>query len=148
MWMIERRLVWATLPGLGCDELMNYGRFRGEVERCSPCFLRTTKTKNQNKMKIKSNRGTGIHAGKILSFVNGKRVFVHLRSALEADSLGEIAARENQTLLTVSIDNAQKAADHMSEPFVHAKPDDVVVLLYACDETRTAALSVLGLHDA
>jgi len=98
-------------------------------------------------MKIKSNRGTGVHAGKILSFVNGKRVFVHLRSALESHSLGEVAARQSQRLLTVSIDNAQKAADHVSEPFAHANPDDVVVLLYACDETRTAALAVLGLSD-
>jgi hypothetical protein len=98
-------------------------------------------------MKIKSNRGTGVHAGKILSFVNGKRVFVHLRSALESHSLGEITARQSQRLLTVSIDNARKVADHVSEPFAHAKPDDVVVLLYACDETRTAALAVLGLSD-
>jgi hypothetical protein len=99
-------------------------------------------------MKIKSNRGTGIHAGKILSFVNGKRVFVHLRSAVETHSLGEVAARESQNLLTVSIDNAQKVADHMNASFAHAEPDDVVVLLYACDETRSAALSVLGLRDA
>jgi hypothetical protein len=36
----------------------------------------------------------------------------------------------------------------MSEPFAHAKRDDVVVLLYASDEARIAALAVLGLSDA
>ena len=96
-------------------------------------------------MKIKSNQGTGVHAGKIVSFVNGKRVFVHVRSSLETHSLDDIAPPQNQSLLTVSIDNAKKIADHMSEPFGHAKADDVVVLLCACDETRTAALAVLGL---
>jgi predicted Rossmann-fold nucleotide-binding protein len=98
-------------------------------------------------MEIKSNRGTGVHAGKILAFVNGKRVFVHLRSALETHSLGEIAVRQSQRVHTVSIDNAKKVADHMSESFAHAKRDDVVVLLYTSDETRMAALAVLGLCD-
>ncbi|QIE26116.1 hypothetical protein SBC1_46110 (plasmid) [Caballeronia sp. SBC1] len=98
-------------------------------------------------MKIRSNQGTGIHAGKIVSFVNGKRVFVHVRSSLETHALDDIAPSQNQSLLTVSIDNAQKIADHVSEPFAHAKPDDVVVLLCASDETRTAALAVLGLQE-
>ena len=62
-------------------------------------------------------------------------------------SMGEIAARPSQRLLTVSIDNAQKVADHVSESFAHAEPDDVVVLLYTSDETRMAALAVLGLCD-
>ncbi len=98
-------------------------------------------------MKIKRSWGTGVHAGKIISFVNGKRVIVHLRSALESQSLGEVKARYSKWLLTVSIDNAQKVADHMSESFVHAKPGDVVVLLYTSDEIRMAALAVLGLCD-
>jgi hypothetical protein len=98
-------------------------------------------------MKIKSNRGTGVHVGEILFFANGRRVFVHLRSALETRSLDERAARQSQRLLTVSIVTAQKVADHVSESFAHAKPDDVVVLLYTSDETRMAALAVLGLCD-
>jgi hypothetical protein len=44
-------------------------------------------------------------------------------------SLGDMAARQTKGLLTVAIDNAQKIADHRSEPFTHAKPDGVVVLL-------------------
>jgi hypothetical protein len=95
-------------------------------------------------MKIKSKWGSGVHAGKIVSVVDGKRVFIHLRTALETHSLGNIAARQGQRLLTVSIDNAQKVADHMSEPFTHVKPNDVVVLLCASDETRMVALAVLG----
>jgi hypothetical protein len=35
----------------------------------------------------------------------------------------------------------------MSESFAHAKSDDIVVLLYTNDETRMAALAVLGLCD-
>jgi hypothetical protein len=80
--------------------------------------------------------------------VDGKRVFIHLRTALATHSLGNIAARQGQRLLTVSIDDAQKVADHMSETFAHVKPNDVVVLLCASDETRMAALAVLGLCDA
>jgi len=99
-------------------------------------------------MNIKSKWGSGVHAGKIISVKDGKRVFVHLRSALETLYLGDIAARQGQSVLTVSIDNAQKVMDHMSEPFTYAKPDDVVVLLCASDETRMAALAVLGLCDA
>jgi hypothetical protein len=62
--------------------------------------------------------------------------------------LGDIATRQGQSLLIVAIDNVQKIATHMSEPFTHAKPDDVVVLLYASDEARIAVLAVLGLCDA
>lgn len=99
-------------------------------------------------MSIKSKWGRGVHAGKIVSVVDGKRVFVHLRSALETVNLGDIAARQGQSVFTVLIDNAQKVMDHMSEPFTYVKPDDVVVLLCASDETRMAALAVLGLCDA
>jgi hypothetical protein len=98
-------------------------------------------------MKIKSKWGTGVHTGKIDSVVDGKRIFIHLRTELETRSLGETAARQSQRLLTVSIDNVQKVADHMSDPFTHMKPNDVVVLLCASDATRMAALAVLGLCD-
>jgi hypothetical protein len=99
-------------------------------------------------MRIKSKWGRGIHAGKVVSIVDGKRIFIHLRSATETHALGNMATRLSQSVLAVSIDNVQKIADHMSEPFTHAKRDDVVVLLYASDETRRAALTVLGLCDA
>jgi hypothetical protein len=99
-------------------------------------------------MRIKSKWGRGIHEGKVVSVVDGKRLFIHLHSAMETLSLGKIATRRSQSVLTVAIDNVQKIADHMSEPFTHAKRDDVVVLLYASDETRMAALGVLGLRDA
>ena len=98
-------------------------------------------------MKIKSKWGNDVRAGKIISVVDGKRVFIHLRSAFETHSLSDIASRRGQRLHTVSIDNVQKAADQMSEPFTHVKPDDVVVLLCASDEARTAALAVLGLGE-
>ena len=98
-------------------------------------------------MKIKSKWGNDVHAGKIVSIVDGKRVFIHLRSAFETHSSSDIAGRRGQRLHTVSIDNVQKVADHMSEPFTHVKPDDVVVLLCASDEARTAALAVLGLGE-
>jgi hypothetical protein len=100
-------------------------------------------------MKIKSAWGIGAHAGKIVSVVNGERIFIHLRSTLEIPALGDIAARHSQRpLFTVLIDNAQKVADHMSESFTHVKPDDAVVLLCTNDEARMAALAVLGLCDA
>ncbi|RKF36458.1 hypothetical protein [Paraburkholderia fungorum] len=99
-------------------------------------------------MRIKSKWGRGIHKGKVVSFVDGKRIFIHLHAAIETLSLGKVAARRSQSVLTVAIDNVQKIADHMTEPFTHAKRDDVVVLLYTGDETRTAALAVLGLRDA
>ncbi|CAE6751021.1 hypothetical protein [Paraburkholderia haematera] len=99
-------------------------------------------------MRIKSKWGRGIHEGKVVSVVDGKRLFIQLHSAMETLSLGKIATRRSQSVLTVAIDNVQKIADHMSEPFIHAKRDDVVVLLYASDETRMAALAVLGLRDA
>ncbi|WP_147394051.1 hypothetical protein [Paraburkholderia sp. BL23I1N1] len=99
-------------------------------------------------MHIESKWGRGIHQGKVISVVDGKRLFIHLHSAVETLSLGKIATRRSQSVLTVAIDNVQKIADHMSEPFTHAKRDDVVVLLCASDETRRAALAVLGLGDA
>ncbi|SEF11390.1 hypothetical protein SAMN02787142_7693 [Burkholderia sp. WP9] len=99
-------------------------------------------------MKVKSKWGRGIHEGKVISVVDGKRIFIHLRSAIETHSLGKIIARQSQSLLTVAIDSVQKIADHISEPLTHAKPDDIVVLLYANDETRIAALTILGLPDA
>lgn len=99
-------------------------------------------------MRIKSKWGRGIHEGKVVSVVDGKRIFIHLHASVETLSLSNIAARRSQSVLTVSIDNVQKIADHMSEPFTHAKRDDVVVLLYENDETRTAALAMLGLRDA
>ncbi|ANB77036.1 hypothetical protein AYM40_33515 [Paraburkholderia phytofirmans OLGA172] len=108
------------------------------------------KIKACENMRIKSKWGRGIHEGKVVSVVDGKRIFIHLHSAIETHALGKIAAsqRQRQRVLTVAIDNVQKIADHMSEPFIHAKQDDVVVLLYASDETRVAALGVLGLCDA
>jgi hypothetical protein len=99
-------------------------------------------------MTIKSKWGRGVHEGKVVSVVDGKRIFIHLRPAIETHSLGNMATRRSQSVLTAAIDNVHKIADHMSEPFTHAKRDDVVVLLYASDETRIAALSVLGLGDA
>lgn len=99
-------------------------------------------------MRIKSKWGRGIHKGKVISVVDGKRIFIHLHPAIETHSLGNMAARQSQSLLTVAIDSVQKIADHISEPLTHAKPDDIVVLLYAGDETRVAALAVLGLPDA
>lgn len=104
--------------------------------------------KARENMRIKSKWGRGIHEGKVVSIVDGKRIFIHLRSATETHALGNMATRLSQSVLAVSIDNVQKIADHMSEPFTHAKRDDVVVLLYASDETRRAALTVLGLCDA
>ncbi|MCU1314765.1 MAG: hypothetical protein JWN63_87 [Candidatus Acidoferrum typicum] len=99
-------------------------------------------------MKIRSQWGIGVHAGKIVSVVDGERVFIHLRSALETYSLRDIAARHSQRLFTVLIDNAQKVADHMSESFTHVKSDNVVVLLCSSDETRMAALAALGLESS
>ncbi|MFL9990078.1 hypothetical protein SAMN05444172_8278 [Burkholderia sp. GAS332] len=99
-------------------------------------------------MRIKSKWGRGIHEGKVVSVVDGKRIFIHLRSAMETHSLSNMAARRGQKVLTAAIDNVHKIVDHMSEPFAHAKRDDVVVLLYASDETRVAALAVLGLSEA
>jgi len=98
-------------------------------------------------MKIKSKWGDDAPSGKIVSVVDGKRVFIHLRSALETHSLSDITGRRGQRLHTVSIDNVQKVADQMNEPFSHVKPDDVVILLCASDEARTAALAVLGLGE-
>ena len=98
-------------------------------------------------MRIKSKWGRDVHAEKIVSVVDGKTVFIHPRSALQTHSSGYIAARESQRVLGVSIDNAQKVADHMSEPFTDVKPDDVLVLLCVSDETRIAGLAVLGLYD-
>jgi len=99
-------------------------------------------------MNIKSKWGSGVHAGKVVSVLDGKRFSIHLRSVLETHPLGDIETRQSQRVLTVLIDNAQKVADHMSEAFAQVKRDDVVVLLCAGDEIRMAALAVLGLCDA
>jgi hypothetical protein len=116
--------------------------------RHSPLLSKKIRKKARGNMRIKSKWGRGIHEGKVVSVVDGKRIFIHLHASVETLSLGNIAARRSQSVLTVSIDNVQKIADHISEPFIHAKRDDVVVLLYENDETRTAALAMLGLRDA
>ena len=59
-------------------------------------------------MNILSKWGSGVHAGKIVPVVDGQRVFIHLRIALETLCLGDIAARNSQRLSIVSIDSAQK----------------------------------------
>lgn len=96
-------------------------------------------------MKIKSKWGSGVHAGKVVASVNGKKAFIHLHSAPETPPMGDLVVLQNQAVLTVLIDNAKKAADHMSEAFIHMNSGDVVVLLCASEESRMAALSVLGL---
>jgi hypothetical protein len=98
-------------------------------------------------MKIKSKWGRGVHEGKVVAVVDGKKVFVHLRSTFETPASNETAMRRSQRVLTVLVDNVKKVADHISEPFIHAKSGDVVVLLCASEETRAAALNVLGLSD-
>ena len=114
---------------------------------CAVPFEKYIRKAREN-MRIKSRWGSGIHEGKVVSVVDGKRIFIHLRSAMETQSLSNMAARRGQSVLTAAIDNVHKIVDHMSEPFAHAKRDDVVVLLYASDEARIAALAVLGLSDA
>ncbi|NPT47797.1 hypothetical protein GNZ12_42200 [Paraburkholderia sp. 1N] len=99
-------------------------------------------------MRIKSKWGKGIHEGKVVSVVDGKRIYIHLRSAMETHASSHMAAGRGQRVLTAAIDNVHKIVDHMSEPFSHAERDDVVVLLYASDEARIATLAVLGLSDA
>jgi hypothetical protein len=96
-------------------------------------------------MKIKSKWGSGVHAGKVVASVNGKKVFIHLHSAPETPPLGDLVVSQSQAVLTVLVDNAKKAADHMSEAFIHMNSGDVVLLLCASEESRMAALSVLGL---
>jgi hypothetical protein len=96
-------------------------------------------------MRIKSKWGSGVHAGKVVASVSGKKVFIHLHSAPETPPLGDLAVSRSQAVLTVSIDNAKKAADHMSEAFIHMKSGDLVLLLCASEESRIAALAVLGL---
>jgi UPF0288 family protein (methanogenesis marker protein 3) len=96
-------------------------------------------------MRIKSKWGSGAYAGKVVAVVDGKRVFVHLGSTLETPALDDAASHQSQNVLTVLIDNAKKAADHMSEAFIHMNSGDVVLLLCASEESRMAALAVLGL---
>jgi hypothetical protein len=96
-------------------------------------------------MRIKSKWGSGVHAGKVVASVDGKKVFIHLQSTPETPPLRDLVVRQSQAVLTVLIDNAKKASDHMSEAFIHMKSGDVVLLLCANEASHMAALSVLGL---
>jgi hypothetical protein len=99
---------------------------------------------------IKSKWVSGVHEGNVVSFLDGKRFFIHLRPVLMPKTYpsGDIEDRHGRRVLTVLIDDAQKVEDHMYEALAQVKHDDVVVLIYASDETRMAALAVLGLGEA